>query len=241
MTLSADEGQTWLTPAQELFDMGDTPQTSTPTGGTGWPANQVFVIAGLCFIVGLLLGYIVLGKRTTPAGARDQATTTATNSAAAYAGGHPKLALEQMKQMADVQASALLEKSKADPKNAALINQIARIYEASHQFKEAADYFQKVLNIEPKNSAARMELASCLYYSGDIDGSVSQLNQVLKENPKDVNALFNLGMIKFRGKNDAAGAIAAWERLLKNNPNLGRKPIVEQLITEAKASTQTRN
>lgn len=221
--------------------MGDAPRTGTPNGGTGWPANQVFVIAGVCFIVGLLLGYTVLGGRPTPAVARDQATTTAASSAAAFAGGHPKLTLEQMKQMADVQASALLEKSKADPKNAALINQIARIYEASHQFKEAAGYFQKELNIEPENTSARTELASCLYYSGDVDGALSQLNQVLKKNPKDVNALFNLGMIKYRGKNDAAGAIATWERLLKNNPNLDRKPIVQQLIAEAKAGTQTQN
>jgi len=41
-------------------------------------------------------------------------------------GGHPKLTLEQMKQMADVQASALIEKSKTDPKNAALLVQKLR-------------------------------------------------------------------------------------------------------------------
>jgi cytochrome c-type biogenesis protein CcmH/NrfG len=75
----------------------------------------------------------------------------------------------------------------------------------------------------------------------DVDASLSQLNQVLKLNPKDVNALFNLGMIQYRGKNDAAGATAAWERLLKNNPNLDRKAMVEQLIAEAKTSRQTPN
>jgi Tfp pilus assembly protein PilF len=97
----------------------------------------------------------MLGKSTMPTVARNQAATTAANSAATYAGGHPKLTLEQMKQMADVQASALLEKSKADPNNAALLNQIAGIYQASHQFKEAADYFQKELNIERKKRRAR--------------------------------------------------------------------------------------
>jgi cytochrome c-type biogenesis protein CcmH/NrfG len=221
--------------------MDDTARTSTPNGKSSVPANQVYVIAGVCFVVGLLLGYIVSGKRAMPSVAQGRTPTTASNSAPSYAGGHPKLTLEQMKQMADVQASALLEKSKADPKNVALLNQIAGIYQASHQFKEAAEYLEKALKIEPKNVSARTQLASCLYYSGDADGAVSQLNEVLKENPKDVNALFNLGMIKYQGKNDAAGAIAVWERLLKNNPNLDRKPIVEQLIAEAKASTQPRN
>ena len=221
--------------------MDETTRTKTPNGNSNLPANQVFVVAGVCFVVGLLLGYMVSGKRRTPGIAQDRTTATAGNSAPVYAGGHPKLTLEQMKQMADVQASALLEKSKADPKNVALLNQIAGIYQASHQFKEAAEYFEKALKIEPKNVSARTQLASCLYYSGDADGALSQLSEVLKQNPKDVNALFNLGMIKYQGKNDAAGAIAVWERLLKNNPNLDRKPIVEQLIAEAKASTQPRN
>ena len=160
---------------------------------------------------------------------------------ATYSGGHPKLTLEQMKQMADVQASSLVEKSKSEPKNAALLLQIAGIYQASHQFKEATDYYEKGLKIDPKNVSARTALASCLYYSNDVDGALSQLNQALKYNPKDTNALFNLGMIKYRGKNDAAGAIAAWQQLLKNNPELDRKPVVEQLIAEAKAGGPPKN
>jgi cytochrome c-type biogenesis protein CcmH/NrfG len=146
-----------------------------------------------------------------------------------------------MRQMADFQASTLIEKSKTDPKNAQLLIQIAGIYQATHQFKEASDYFARALKIDPKNSSARTQLASCLYYSGDVDGALAQLEQSLKGNPKDTNALFNLGMIKYRGKNDNAGAVAAWEQLLKSNPNLDRKPEVEQLIAEAKSAPVAKN
>jgi cytochrome c-type biogenesis protein CcmH/NrfG len=48
-----------------------------------------------------------------------------------------------------------------------------------------------------------------------------------------VNALFNLGMIKFKGKDDATGAIAAWQQLLKTHPDLDRKATVEQMLAEA--------
>jgi hypothetical protein len=41
--------------------MGDAPRTSTANGGTGWPANQVFVIAGACF-VGITAGLYNVGK-----------------------------------------------------------------------------------------------------------------------------------------------------------------------------------
>jgi len=216
-------------------------ETSPLNADSGLPAKQVYGIATICLLVGLLVGYYLLGSHATPSILQTATPANAPNALAAYDGGHPKLTLEQMKQMADVQSSSLLEKSKSDPKNAALLIQIAEIYQASHQFKDAAGYFEKALKIDPKNVPARTELASCLYYSDDTDGALTQLNQALNYNPKDVNALFNLGMIKYRGKKDAAGAIAAWQQLLKANPNLDRKPIVEQLIAEAKASNQAKN
>jgi cytochrome c-type biogenesis protein CcmH/NrfG len=138
-------------------------------------------------------------------------------------------------------AGFLIEKSKAEPKNAGLLVQIAGIYQASYQFKEAIGHFEKALSIDPENVLARTEMASCLYYSGDADSAVAQLNQVLKSNPKDANALFNIGMIKYRGQKDPAGAVAAWQQLLKTNPNLDRMAVVEQVIAEANATAETKN
>jgi cytochrome c-type biogenesis protein CcmH/NrfG len=77
-------------------------------------------------------------------------------------------------------------------------------------------------------------MASCLYYTGDVEGALGQLQQSLSYDSKNANALFNLGMVKWKGKNDAAGAIAAWQTLLKTNPKLDRKPVVEKMIAEAK-------
>ncbi len=88
---------------------------------------------------------------------------------------------------------------------------------------------------DPKNLNVRTQLASSLYYGGDIDGALKQLQQVLKSDPKNANALFNLGMMKWKGKDDAAGAIATWQELLRSNPNLDRKATVEQMIAEARA------
>jgi len=77
-------------------------------------------------------------------------------------------------------------------------------------------------------------MASCLYYHGEVDGALSQLQQALKYDPNNANSLFNLGIVKWKGKNDPAGAIAAWQRLLATNPKLERKPIVERMIAEAR-------
>jgi cytochrome c-type biogenesis protein CcmH/NrfG len=203
----------------------------------GLLAQQVYLLAAICLLVGLVVGFLLPGGRTAtatkPGGPNEVA--------GAKTSAHPPLTMEQMKQLADVQAGTLIEKSKAEPKNSALLNQIAAIYQAAHQFKDAAGYFDKALKIDPKNVAARTQLASCLYYSGDVDGALSQLDLALKYNPKDVNSLFNLGMIRYQGKNDSAGAIAAWEQLLRTNPNLDRRPIVEQMIADAKSKTARKN
>lgn len=143
--------------------------------------------------------------------------------------------LEQMKQMADKKAAPLLEKLKTDPANSDLLFQVGNIYRSTHQFKEALDYYGKALQVSPKNVAIRTEMASCLYYNGDVDGAISQLQQALSYDPKDANSLFNLGMIKWQGKQDSKGAIETWKQLLKLNPQLSaeRKATVQKLMADA--------
>jgi cytochrome c-type biogenesis protein CcmH/NrfG len=65
-----------------------------------------------------------------------------------------------------------------------------------------------------------VKLAASLYRSDDVDGAIAQLNTALSYDPKDANSLFNLGMIKWQGKRDGKGALAAWQELLKSNPQL---------------------
>jgi len=210
----------------------------SPKPNSGLPSTQVYSIAAVCLLVGLVVGYAFLGRNIAPTLRSQPNKVPAPSSGMA---NHPQITLDQMKQMADVKASSLVEKTKSEPKNAKLLVQIAGIYQSTHQFKEAVDYYDRALKIDPKDGSTRTQMASCLFYAGDTDGALSQLNLVLKSNPKDTNALFNLGMIKFRGKNDSAGAIAAWQELLKAHPDLDRKPMVEQLIAEAKSAPVAKN
>jgi cytochrome c-type biogenesis protein CcmH/NrfG len=67
-----------------------------------------------------------------------------------------------------------------------------------------------------------------------VDGAISQLQQSLHYDPKDGNSLFNLGMIKWQGKHDSKGAVAAWQQLLKSNPQLSadRKANLRKLMAQ---------
>jgi cytochrome c-type biogenesis protein CcmH/NrfG len=196
-------------------------------------------MAAICLALGLALGYLFRGSQTK--------SSADSVSGAAGMGAQPGMpgqagmprqmpSMDQMKQMADKKAEPLLAQLKNDPNNADLLKQVAKIYLATHQFKEAAGYYGKAVDINPKDVATRTEMASCLYYSGDVDGALGQLQQGLRIDPKDANSLFNLGMIRWKGKNDTKGALQAWDQLLKLNPDLdpNKKAQVEKAIAEAK-------
>src|SRR5271157_1125209 len=125
-------------------------------------------------------------------------------------------------------------KLKTDPKNVDLLNKTALTYKATHQFKEAITYFQKALEVDPKNVPIRTDMASCMYYTGDVDGALAQLNKSLTYDPKHAGTLMNIGIIKWKGKNDVNGAISAWQTLLKLNPDFPQKEVIQHLITEAR-------
>jgi cytochrome c-type biogenesis protein CcmH/NrfG len=194
-------------------------------------------MAAVCLVLGLALGYLFRGSRPqpTPAGAPGNDAQSAAAAGTMGSGAHPMPTLEQMKEMGDKQAAPLLEKLKTDPKDTASLLQVARIYESVHQFNVAADYYGKALEVDPKNVVTRTQMASCLYYAGDVDSAISQLQQSLKYSPTDANSLFNLGVIRWHGKQDAKGAVEAWQQLLKSNPNLeaDKKNKVQKLIAEA--------
>jgi Tfp pilus assembly protein PilF len=152
---------------------------------------------------------------------------------------HKMPTLDDLKRMADTKAAPLLEKLKSDPKNPQMQNQIGLIYENAHQFKEAAGYFERSLQYDPNNIGVRADYASCLYYTGDVDGALVQLNKSLAYDPEHAGTLMNIGIIKWRGKNDVEGAVAAWEKLLQYHPEFPQKELVQHMITEAKQGAKT--
>jgi cytochrome c-type biogenesis protein CcmH/NrfG len=207
------------------------PSSPFPKATAAWSSTVVYGLAAVCLFLGVLVGYFVRGSSQPAADPAPEAAQA--HAIPGVPKGHPTPTLEQMKQLADKKAEPLLAQLKKNPKDKNALVQTAYVYKSAHQFQDAVNYFTKALEVDPKDVAIRTEMASCLYYNGDVDGALSQLQQSLKYQPRDANSLFNLGMIKWKGKNDAAGAIAAWQELLKTNPKLERRPVVEQMIADA--------
>lgn len=211
-----------------MTDKSTAPVPAIPT----LRAAQVYAMAAFCLAVGLGIGYLMRGSQLAAPSSKSVVHATApTTTASAKPSGH-RPSLDEMRQMADKQAAPLLEKLKSNPNDSSLLVQVGAIYHTTHRFKEAADYYTRALDTDPRNVAVHTKLASSLYRNGDVEGAIKQLNQALAYDPKDANALFDLGMIKLQGKSDPKGALAAWQRLLKTNPQLSpeRKATVMKLM-----------
>jgi len=211
--------------------------TTQSTAASVWQAKQVYAMAVISLVVGLAIGYLFRGSQSPapaapPLAVNQPAVPGGMGAMSGQAGPMPTL--DQMKQMADKKAEPLLEKLKTDPNNPALLTEVGHVYLATHQFKDAVSYFGKALEIDPKNVPLRTQMASCMYYGGDVDGAINQLQQSLHYSPTDANSLFNLGMIKWQGKQDNKGAIETWQQLLKSNPGLSpeRRAKVQKLMAD---------
>jgi cytochrome c-type biogenesis protein CcmH/NrfG len=205
-----------------------------PTRNTLWKPLQTYTMATVCLVIGIAVGYLVRGSASPKPDAAPAPETQQASDPHAAMGQKAAPSLEDMKKMADKQAEPLLAKLKTDPTNADLLNQVGNMYRVTHQFTTAATYYQKALDVDPKNVGARTDLASCLYYSGDIDGAITQLHESLKYDPNHAGTLFNLGIIEWQGKGDSKDAIATWQKLLQLHPDFAQKDAVLHLIELAK-------
>ena len=88
---------------------------------SNWTSTQAYIMAVICLIVGTAVGYLVRGAKTASVASTpstvvtaQQAPADATHAAAASQMPTP----DQMQAMATQQAAPLLEKLKANPKDA---------------------------------------------------------------------------------------------------------------------------
>ncbi len=212
--------------------MTDTRQ-ATSSSTEQWTSVQAYVLAVICLLVGIAGGWFIRGSQS-PASA---AAETASASAPAPAMGNPGTQAPspaEMQKMADTQAGPLIEKLKADPNNAGLLENIGNVYYDAQLYPTAIDYYQRALKIEPTNTGVRTDMATAIWYTGNADAAIAEFQKSLSYDPNKANTLFNLGVVEWQGKMDIAKATATWQKLLETNPNYEGKDKVLELMAQAK-------
>ena len=195
-----------------------------------WSNKQALILMTLCLLVGITGGWF-LRSGQTPANASAKPVDhapPATNAPPAAQAPDPA----RLKQMADQQAAPLLSKLNADPNNPDLMISVGNVYYDAQQYPVAVGYYSRALRSRPSDAAVRTDMATAYWYMGNADMAIAEFNKALTYAPNNANTLFNLGLVKWQGKHDAAGAIADWKKLLAADPNYEAKDKVEQMLAD---------
>ncbi|MBZ5722955.1 MAG: tetratricopeptide repeat protein [Acidobacteriia bacterium] len=206
-----------------------TDATRTTSQNNNWTNVQAYTLAVTCLLAGVLAGWLVRGSQS-PAAAMQVASAQSATSSSDAATPTP----EQLQHMADTQAAPLLERLKTDPNNVEVLANVGNIYYDTQQFPTAIQYYERALQQQPANTGVRTDLATAYWYLGNPDTAIQEFNKALSYEPTKPNTLFNLGIVRWQGKMDVAGAVAAWQKLLDTNPSYENKSKVLELIAQAK-------
>jgi tetratricopeptide (TPR) repeat protein len=199
-----------------------------------WTKVRADGLAVVCLLGGIAGGWFIRGaQRPGIAGAAKAAVVSASvNAGTSPASVAPSPA--RLEEMAVAQAAPLVNKLKLDPDNPDLLTSIGNIYYDTQQYPVAIGFYKRALQANPSDASVRTDLATAYWYMGDADTAIAEFNKALKYAPNNPNTLFNLGLVRWKGKADATGALADWEKLLATNPNYEGKSQVEKLMADAR-------
>ena len=128
----------------------------------------------------------------------------------------------------------LEDKVKANPKDIASLTELGNMQADQQNFPEAAKWFKQAVAADPKNVEMRNYLGEALFQANSIDEALAVFRETLVISPTHPEALFDYGYILLQGKDDPAGAIASWEKLIQTNPNFDQLDRVKELIEAVK-------
>ena len=194
------------------------------------PSTQYawIVNAAAMLLVGGLAGYILaLQGRIASAGVAPAAVASVTTAPAPMAD--------------EGQLRAYREILARDPKNVAAAISAGNLLYDAQRYSEAIGYYQQGFAGNPSDINVSTDLGTALWYTGRADDALAQYAKSLAINPTHAQTLFNVGIVRNDGKNDHAGAVEAWEKLLASNPAYPDAIRVRTMIADARQKvTSTR-
>jgi cytochrome c-type biogenesis protein CcmH/NrfG len=140
------------------------------------------------------------------------------SSAIQYAGSQPE---GQTPDFTGQQASQILALEKevaTNPSNGAAWTQLGHVYYDTNQYDKAIKAYTKSLELTPDNANVLTDLGVMYRRNGQPDNAVAMFSKAASIDPSHEQSRFNKGVVLLYDFQDTAGAIAAWEDLLKANP-----------------------
>lgn len=118
----------------------------------------------------------------------------------------------------------LMQTIQADPNNLAALEELGDLYFAARDYATAAEWEQKVLDIDPDNITGHLALGAALYNTGNSTEAEVHWRRVIELNPNDTEALveahYDLGFMYFSADPpDVPKTIIEWQAVIDIAPD----------------------
>jgi tetratricopeptide (TPR) repeat protein len=106
-----------------------------------------------------------------------------------------------------------------NPKDVDVRLKLADFLYDQKQYSKAIEWYQRALELDPKNVSARTDLGTAYFYTGRPQDALREFDKSLEINPQHEPTLVNAIVVNLEGTHDLAAAQKVWDRLYKLNPN----------------------
>ena len=204
---------------------------------TMWRTGQAYTLAAICLLLGLAVGFLLRGSAQVPVAQAVVQPTPLTDLGPAQMQGLAGIpGTQPASDLVDKMVAPLLDAVQRNPKDSGSLVKIGNTYFDAKLYEKAIQYYADALKITPNDVNVRTDMATAYWYLGDAEHAVSEFEKSLQHQPTHAQTLFNMGVVKWQSRKDIPGAIAAWEKLLRTNPNYPERQNVEQLLQQARNS-----
>ena len=196
--------------------------------GRRWPQRTQLVWAVLpLLVVAIVLAVYFMGKDSGVPGISGTPTNQATTAPAAPAA----VKLDQAK------VGALMQKITANPKDLKSLAALGDLYFASADYKNAAVFEQKILDVDPKNQTGLLALGAAQFNQADAAAAKKTWLVAAGLYPKSAVVHYDLGFLYFSATPpDIAKMTAEWKQVIAIDPN---SDIAKTVATHIKGATAT--
>jgi len=186
-----------------------------------------FALAGVLF--GLLAGWII-GTQQSARPVQPAAASTASEQPASQASGQPAVLLDEAK------VNALKSIADKEPGNARARVELGNLYFDAERYDEAIRWYEDGFKLDPKDPNLSTDLGVSYYYTNQPDKALAQFDKSLALDPKHLKTILNMGIVRAFGKQDLAGAEAAWRQVIELAPDSAEGQSAKRALDSLKAA-----
>jgi cytochrome c-type biogenesis protein CcmH/NrfG len=191
----------------------------------------------LFLLIGFSIGFGVLytwTKQRAPDVVRATPLPVDPNVPTDLSGGGQPGASEAVPPVDTARLKELTSKIQQNPKDFDSIVELGNMNFDQRNYPDAISLYKKALEIRPDALTVRTDMGTAMFYAKRFDEGIASFQEVLKSDPKNAQALFNLGVTMLHGKNDPKAALQYWEKLIELNPDHPQAQFVKEQIQKIK-------